>query len=424
MSLMPFVVLLAAPLSIVASGCDRKPSETKWIGTWSTSPQAFMPGSLETFRNQSIRLIVHTSAGGGQVRIRLSNAFGDGPLRIGSAHVARRTSGADIDPASDRALTFTGKSLATISAGSELLSDPVEMNVPAQSDLAITLFFPNETPATTSHFLALQTNYVSPATGDSNADAKFPIGKTIESWPFLTAVEVTSSARAFSIVVFGDSTVDGDGSTSDANRRWPDVLATKLQTGGKKEAGILNQGIIGNRLLNGSPQQAGSEFGNALGESGLIRFKRDALAQAGVKYVIVRIGINDIGFPGSFAPKLEQVSAEELIEAYRRLIAQARKSNLRIIGSTMSPFEDATPAPGYYTAEKEVLRQQVNAWIRDSGEFDAVIDCDLILRDPNHPSRLNRNYDSGDHLHPNDVGYAATVEAIPLSLFEIHGGGD
>jgi lysophospholipase L1-like esterase len=290
--------------------------------------------------------------------------------------------------------------------------------------LAITLFFSNETPATTSHFLALQTNYVSPATGDSNADAKFPIGKTIESWPFLTAVEVTSSARAFSIVVFGDSTVDGDGSTSDANRRWPDVLATKLQTGGKKEAGILNQGIIGNRLLNGSPQQAGSEFGNALGESGLIRFKRDALAQAGVKYVIVRIGINDIGFPGSFAPKLEQVSAEELIEAYRRLIAQARKSNLRIIGSTMSPFEDATPAPGYYTAEKEVLRQQVNAWIRDSGEFDAVIDCDLILRDPNHPSRLNRNYDSGDHLHPNDVGYAATVEAIPLSLFEIHGGGD
>jgi len=216
-------------------------------------------------------------------------------------------------------------------------------------------------------------------------------------------------------VVFGDSTVDGDGSTVDANRRWPDAIAERLQRDAKtRPLGLLNEGIIGNRLLQGSPQA--TEFGRALGDAGLSRFTRDALDQSGVETVIVRIGINDIGFPGSLDPKAKPVSADELIAGYQKVIAAAHSRHVRIIATTVGPFEGAKVGENYYTPEKERVRQSVNEWLRKQDLFDGMIDLDRVLRDPAHPSRLRPAYDSGDHLHPNDKGYAASAEAVDLQL--------
>jgi lysophospholipase L1-like esterase len=387
-----------------------------WIGTWAAAPQSFLPGNLESFRRQTLRLIVHASVGGTTLRIKLSNAFGDRPLLIGGAHVARRAADADIDAATDRPLSFGGRSTVIVPAGSVVSSDPVALDLHALSDLAVSLYLPQTTAATTSHFLAQQTSYVSPDDGDHTAAAHFPVAKKIQQWPFLTGVDVEAPAGGAAIVAFGDSTVDGDGSTPDANHRWPDVLAARLQTGAGRALGVLNQGLIGNRLLRGSPPEVRRQFGAALGEAGVARFDRDVLAQAGVRYVIVRIGGNDIGFPGAFTPQSQRVTAEALISGYRQLIERARKQGIRIIGTTIAPFENAA-LHGYYTAGKELLRQRVNAWIRESGQFDAVIDFDRVLRDPGHPARLLPRYDSGDHLHPNDAGYAAVANAVPLALF-------
>jgi lysophospholipase L1-like esterase len=397
----------------------------QWIGTWATAPQQPIPGSSQSFRNQTLRLIVHTSAGGTKVRISISNTFGDQPLLIGGAHIAHRTAAADIDPASDRTLMFNGHSSTTIPARSMVVSDPVELDVPALSDLAISLFLPKNTVATTLHILAMQTSYVSTDTGDSTAAVKFPVAKTIDSWPFLTGVDIEASPRGATIVAFGSSLTDGDGSTLDTNRRWPDVLAERLQKGAnpKVEVGVLNQGIIGNRLLNDSPPARDFPYGPALGQAGLARFERDVLAQAGVKYIIVGLGINDIAFPGSLTPLSERMTAESLISGYRQLIARAHQKGIRIIGTTNPPFENAflaAPPVSFYTPEKEIVRKKVNAWILSSGEFDAVLDFDALLRDPSHPTQLLPGYDSGDHLHPNNAGCIAEGNAIPLALFEDH----
>ncbi|MDQ3745255.1 MAG: SGNH/GDSL hydrolase family protein [Acidobacteriota bacterium] len=419
-----------------ASSAVDKQDAGRWIGTWAAAPQLAVPGRAQTFRNQTLRLIVHVSAGGKRVRVRLSNVFGDQPLVIGGAHVARRASGSDIDPASDRALTFGGRASTTIPARSMAVSDPIEMDVPALSDLAVSLFLPESTQATTSHSLALQTNYVSTETGDSTAAAKFPVGKTISSWPFLTGVDVAASPRGAAIVAFGSSTTDGDGSTKDANRRWPDVLAERLQEepGGNREIGVLNEGVIGNRLLSdsGSPRQLGGPFeevfkrlGLGLGQAGVARFRRDVLSQAGVRYVVLALGVNDILFPGSFIPSSESVSAQALIDGYRQLIARAHKKGIRVIGTTIPPFEGAlfrSPPISFSTPEHERVRQEVNAWIRSGREFDAVVDLDAVVRDPSHPARLLSAYDSGDHLHVNDAGNVAQGNAVPLTLFRgVHG---
>jgi lysophospholipase L1-like esterase len=432
---------------------DVHREDKRWVGTWATAPQHFVPERIQIFRNQTLRLVVHTSVAGTRVRIRISNTFGDQPMLIGSAHIARRASGADIDPASDRALKFQGNASAQVAPRSMVISDPIDLDVPALSDLAISLFLPESTKATTSHVLALQTSYVSPETGDSTEAVSFPVAKTISSWPFLTGVDVAASPRAAAIVALGSSLTDGDGSTKDANRRWPDVLAERLQKAGNQHAeiGVLNEGIIGNRLLSdsnsplhhpsprkprglgtpddhpGGPPPLGvvfAELGPALGESGLVRFQRDVLAQAGVKYVIVGLGVNDMLFQGSFIPATESVTSQSIISGYRQLIARAHKKGIRVIGSTIPPFEHAIFRDPFfdhfYTPEKEQVRQVVNAWIRRPGEFDGVIDFDEAVRDPNHPTQLLPAYDSGDHLHVNDAGNVAQANAIPLALFDGH----
>jgi lysophospholipase L1-like esterase len=374
------------------------------------APQPPMPGPPDQYQAQSLRLIVHVSAGGSQVRIRLSNLYGNAPLTIGAAHIARRANGADIDPASDRALVFGGRASIVVPAHATALSDPVPLTVPALCDVSVSLYLPKRAAATTVHILAQQTSYVSPP-GNVTAAAHFPVARHIDMWPFLSAVEVTAPPPAFAVVAFGDSTVDGDGSTADTNHRWPDALAARLQQAGKDVA-VLNAGLIGSRLLHGSP--GGPPFGAALGEAGLMRFSRDALDQAGAKVVIVRIGGNDLGFLHTLAPPGETVDAEGLIAGYRQLVASAHQRGMRVIGTTIPPFEHAA-IPGYATPAKEAVRQQVNAWIRQGGTFDALLDFDQVLRDPSHPARLLPVYDSGDHLHPNDAGYHAIAAALPLN---------
>jgi len=413
---------LGASVSGIPSGSDGDRKATQWIGTWAAAAQPFIPESLQTYRNQSLRLIVHTSAGGRRVRIKISNTYGDRPLLIGGAHIARRTIGAEIDPSSDRTLKFQGQSSTTVAAGSMVVSDPVEMDVPRLSDLAVSLFLPQSTAAKTSHSLAMQTSYVSAETGDSTGTVKFPVAKSIQSWPFLTGVDVEVPPGAAAIVAFGSSLTDGDGTTPDKNGRWTDVLAERLQKGAevKVATSVLNEGIIGNRLLHDSPKGKDNPFGAGLGEAGLARFDRDVLAQAGVRYVIVGLGINDILFPAfPFTPPDEKVNADEIIAGYRQLIVRGHQKGVRVIGTTNPPFENSFfegLVTAFYTPEREAVRQKVNDWIRSSGEFDGVVDLDAVLRDPSHPTRLLPAYDSGDHLHPNDAGCIAEGNAFPLAL--------
>jgi lysophospholipase L1-like esterase len=309
---------------------------------------------------------------------------------------------------------------ATIGAHSQLVSDAVALQVPALTDLAVSFFLPQKIDATTSHLLALQTSYV--AEGNNAATAKFPILKTIDAWPFLTAVDVSAPSPTSAIAILGSSTTDGDGSTPDKNRRWPDILAQRLQTAGgaKARLGVLNLGIIGNRLLKDSPQE--SPFGSALGEAALTRLERDVLARSGVRFLMVCMGINDITFPGTFTSPSEALSAEVLIEGFHQLIARARNKGVRVIGTTIPPFENAVYSDKtlvVYTSAKELVRQKVNSWIRTTKEFDGMVDFDAVVRDPDRPSRLLSRFDSGDHLHTNDAGYAAIADAISLNLFSV-----
>ena len=401
-------------------------SDQHWIGTWATAAQPSGP-NVQSYKNQTLRLIVHTSIGGKKLRVRISNTYGDQPLVIDAAHIARRTAGADIDPASDRALKFSTHPSATVAPRGMIVSDPVELDVSALSDLAISIFLPQPTPVSTVHSLSKQTNYISSETGDHTAEVKFPVAKTMRNWPFLTGVDVATSSRGAAIVAFGSSLTDGDGTTADTNHRFPDLLAARLQQAGQTELGMLNEGIIGNRLLNDSPVAAvDGRFGRMLGESGLARFERDVLEQPGVKYIVLGLGINDIAFPGSLTPATEKITAEMIIAAYRQLIARAHRNGLKIIGTTNDPIENCflpLPAPAkpitFYTPEKEIVRQKVNEWILHSGEFDGVVDIDQVLRDPNHPTQINPAYDSGDHLHPNNAGTMAEANAFPLGLFGV-----
>jgi lysophospholipase L1-like esterase len=385
-----------------------------WVVTWTAAPQQPPVDQAQHFTGQTLRLIVRTTLGGSTPRVRISNLYGGTPLRIDAAHLALRTAEADIDPATDRPLLFRGRPSVLIPPHGQALSDPVPLDLSPEADLAISLFLAESVIGSTSHVLAKQTNYVSSEAGDRTGAAHFPIGRKLRSWPFLAGVEVRAARPAATVVAFGDSLIDGDGSTTDRNQRWPNLLAHRLLADGKPLA-LVNEGIIANRLLRGVAPEMRKEFGGIPGEAGLERFQRDVLAQPGVRCVIVRIGTNDLGFPGAFTPAAKSVSAAELIAGYRRLIALAHRSGLGVFGTTIPPFENATLAPGLYSADKEKVRLQVNDWIRRSRAFDAVVDFDRVLRDPERASRLLPRYDSGDHLHPNDDGYRALAEGVPLS---------
>ena len=412
--------LACTALLLAGQAPVRAKAAEHWVGSWAAAPQPAFPGPQERYADRTLRLVVHASIGGARWRIRLSNTYGKTPLRIAGAHLARRRRGADIDPDSDRPLTFGGHPDVVIAPGAAVTSDPVQLAVPPLSDLAISLRARGTLVADTTHALAQQTSYVTRAPVDALAAVHFPRAKEIGDWPFLTGVDV-DAADASSIVAFGDSWIDGDGSTPDANARWTDALAARLQRAGGACArvAVLNEGLIGNRLLHGSPEHVmpkAPDFGRALGESGLARFDRDVLQQAGAKAVIIHLGTNDLGLAGGVAPASELPSLEAFAAGYGELVARAHRAGLRAIGTTLTPVEGVTALPGYDTPGKEALRQRVNEWIRTSGAFDAVIDVDQVVRDPAHPARLLASLASPDHLHPTDAGYAAVAGATPLDF--------
>jgi lysophospholipase L1-like esterase len=373
-----------------------------WVATWGTSPVAPLPANTTNtgFTNQTVRLIVHTSLGGNEVRVRLSNAFGTESLAIGAAHVALHSMNAGIVSGTDRALTFSGSNSVSIPPGALVVSDSVKLDVPALSDLAVSLYLPGPTGQATWHAAAFSTNYISKA-GDFTGAADLPVDHTVTSWFYLTDVEVKSSKDTLAIVTFGDSITDGTRSTPDTNHRWPNLLAERLAEHHIKLS-VVDEGIAGNRILH-----------DLAGPNALARFDRDVLTQAGAGYVTVLLGINDIGRSATGQPP-QPVSADEIIAGHRQMITRAHQQGLKIVGCTLTPFEGAA----YFSTEGETKRQAVNKFIRAGGAYDAVIDFDAVVRDPAHPERFLAMYDSGDHLHPNDAGYKAMADAIDLSLFK------
>jgi lysophospholipase L1-like esterase len=405
-----------------ATGARTSSAAPVWVGTWGTVPTTVPVSAVRTFRNQTLREIVHVSLGGDRIRVRLSNEFGTQGLTVGEAHVARRapgTSGGQTLPGSDRRLTFGRSSHVTVPAGAPMLSDPVALHVPPRSDLVVSIYLPRPTAGTTIHAFAFQDNYI--VAGNVTAARTIRPTSVVQQWFFLTGVSVATSPRqrAATIVALGDSITDGANTTPNTNRRWPDLLAVRLQAARRvPPRGVVNKGISGNRLLHdpnppaGSPAQA---FAAYFAESALRRFDRDVAAVPGVRYVVVLLGVNDIGHAGTIAPSSEAVSAGDLIVGYRQLIDRAHERGLTIYGATITPFKG--DAFGFYSPAHEAVRQSVNRWIRTSGEYDAVIDFDAALRDPSDPQRLLPRYDSGDHLHPNDAGTRAMADAVPLRLF-------
>jgi len=405
-------MFVALAISIVGWGSPLSAAPSRWGGSWAASPQPPLPGPPIRYEGRTLRLIVHTSIGGRRARVQISNRFGDAPLSLGAVHVATRTSGAEVDPSTDRALTFNGRTDVTIAPHAAMTSDPVSLDVAPRSDLAISIFFPTPALVRTIHILARQTSYVS-SPGNHAGSAAFPVAQRIHSWPFLTRVDVQGDAAA-AIVLFGDSLVDGDGSTTDRNARWTDDLAARLQSAGLA-IGVLNAGLIGNRLLRGSPAAASPEVGEAFGPAALARVGSDALDLPGVRWMVVRIGTNDLAAPGALAPASESVDAQDIIAGLTALVARARRRHVHVIGTTIPPFEGAAIVPGMYSPQKEQVRQSVNAWLRTHSLFERIIDLDEMLRDPDHPSRLKPALDSGDHIHPNDAGYALMAAAFQPS---------
>ncbi|MXY15437.1 MAG: SGNH/GDSL hydrolase family protein [Acidobacteria bacterium] len=439
--------LLAAALLALVAACGpapppaaEAPAEARWIGTWATGPVSLpVPdeaaadsplGTVPRVAGQTLRQVVRASIGGEAVRVLLSNQYGTAPLDIGAAHVALRADGPAIDAASGRSLTFGGAPSATIQPGSLLLSDPVPLVLPPLAELAIDLYLPGDmwgagSPGT-GHRTALSTTYLSP-TGDHAGAPDLPVDGTTLTFFYLARVDVSTRTAPGAIVTLGDSITDGTASTPDTNSRWPDFLAERLvEEYGDAAPGVLNVGIGGNRVLshNGGMEtilRRGAPFGpgetppdpNAFfGPSALSRFDRDVLLQAGVTHVVVLESINDVGFAYDNA----WPAVEDLIAGHRALVQRAHARGLRIYGGTLTPFEGALT----YSETGEAKRQGFNAWMRSDSAYDAVIEFDLAIRDPDHPTRILPAYDPGDAIHGNDDGYRAMAEAVDLALFDAH----
>jgi lysophospholipase L1-like esterase len=392
----------SAPYGSAAPRVRTQAARDSWVATWAASPMAASDSgqAAQGFGNQTVRDIVYTSVGGDALRVRLSNLFGTRPLTIGNASVGSVLASAVLVPGSGRPLTFGGSATVTIPAGSTVTSDPLSETVMPLAELAISLYLPDPTGPATNHAYAGQTNFV--ASGDQVGDATgTSFSDRVQSWYFATEVDVRSATADGTIVAFGDSITDGVGSESGADDRWPNYLARRLDASlGDRAPGVVDEGIGGNRVLSDS---------RCFGQSALTRFERDALSEPGVRAVIVLEGINDIGFAmnpvnACTLPVSRQLTAAQIEAGYLRLIAMAHAHGIKVYLGTL------TPAPA-----REPLRSEVNRWIMDSRAADGVIDFAAVTSAPDDPRYYNPAYNSGDNLHPNDLGYDAMANAIPLA---------
>ncbi len=404
----PLAWTQAASAGAVMSGA----SHSNWIATWGASQQVPEPQNAlppDDLRDATVRQIFHLSAGGAELRVHVSNAFGFAPLHFTAVHVARplSLSSPAIDPVSDRALTFDGNAGVTVPPGAEFVSDPVSFRVAPLSDVAVTFHLDAPPVRKTGHPGSRATSYY--VHGDAVDAANLTAAKQVDHWYQVAEIDVQAAPGAASVVALGDSITDGHAATTNGNDRWTDVLAQRLQgAAGTRNIGVSNQGIGGNHLLT-----------DGLGPNALSRFDRDVLAPAGVKWAIVFEGVNDLGGlarNGEVSPAEHGALVERVIAAYEQMIARAHSHGLRVYGATITPYAGSE----YYHPGplSEGDRQQVNQWIRAAGHFDAVIDFDSVVRDPQHPDHLLPAYDSGDHLHPSPAGYKAMGDAVPLMLFQ------
>jgi len=382
-----------------------------WIASWGASQQMPEPQnalSADDLRDATVRQIFHLSAGGPALRVELSNAFGTEALRFTSVHVARTLSSSSptIDVASDRPLTFAGKPDVTVPPGAVFVSDPLDYSVVPLSDLAVTFHLDTPPSVETGHPGSRATSYY--VHGDVVSAASLVEPRHVDHWYQVSEIDVQSAPEAAALVALGDSITDGHGATTNGNDRWTDVLAQKLQGSPKtRNIGVSNQGIGGNHLLTDGP-----------GPNALARFDRDVLAPAGVRWVIVFEGVNDMGGltrDGEVAPAEHAAMLQRVLAAYQQIVTRAHAHGLRAYGATITPYVgSAYYHPGPLS---EADRQAVNRWIRTAGHFDGVIDFDAVVGDPQHPDQLLPAYDCGDHLHPSPAGYKAMGNAISINLF-------
>jgi len=399
-----FGSMIAVGMLAVLPSSFAKESST-WVGSWACSPQLVEPQNRPPdpgLPGNTLRQVVHLTLSGGQIRLRFSNEFGASPLVLETVHIALPATGpGSIQPDMDRPVTFNGKPSVIIPPGTLTFSDPINFPVAALSDLVVTLKASKVPDGITGHPGSRETSFIS--VGDEVSAATLTNPVMTDHWYVLDGVDVRAKGDAGVVVALGDSITDGRGSITNENTRWPDDLARNLAADKRyADVGVLNHGIGGNNILH-----------DGLGPSALARFDRDVIAQSGVRWVLVFEGVNDIG--GSRAAERGQTSdvADRIIAAYRQLILRAHTHGLLIYGATITPFGKSQ----YSSDATETARQKVNTWIRTSGEFDAVVDFDKATRDPNDPTQLAADVDSGDHLHLNTEGYKRMAAAIDLKLF-------
>ena len=381
-----------------------------WAATWEASPEP-PRGPHVPLSGRTVRIVSHVTLGGIFIRVRLSNEFGDKPLIIGSAHVALAPSsaGSAIQPGTDMPALFGGRPGITIPVGAHVFSDPVRMTVPAFSDVAVSLYFPPQPEGeVTSHYFAMQSSFI--AAGDQTTAASLPGATVTENAVMVLSGLAVSAGRSTKVAVaLGDALTCGYGSSPNANHRWPDLLAERLVSRRSgPPIGVVNAGIGGNRMLH-----------DFFGPNALARFDRDVLSQPAVGYLIVLLGIDDFGLPGGRGKPEEEVTADDVIAGYRQLIERAHTHGIKVFLATIPPFGPIPERPGFYSEASEAKREAVNQWMRANvKEYEGLIDFDQALRDTKTRIRLAPQFDSGDHLDPNDAGYQAMADAIEMRLFE------
>jgi len=401
-----FLFAAAFPLALAASAqvSPAHAAPTPWVGSWATSPFDGDPWhTVPTLVDSTLREVMHTSLAGKSLRVVLTNEFGTEPLRVDAATVATSTGAAGVDPASLHPLAFGGQPSIVIPPGAEAVSDPVDFATPAFADLAVSLYLPLQQVSNVSvHSSAQQDSYI--AQGNHVSEATLANFAVVPSWYFVKNIDVEPAAsHAAAVVAFGDSITDGAYATQNQNHRWPDYLATRLHNNpATANLSVLDQGIGGNCILI-----------HCVGPNALARFDRDVLAQPGVRYVIILEGINDIGSLHEPNRPNYHLTAQDLEQGMLQMIGRAHEHGIKVFGATLTPYQGA----GYSTDQGEQIRESLNQWILTSGAFDGTIDFDKATRDPAHPLTFDPRYDSGDHLHPKDAGYAAMADSIDLSLF-------
>ena len=376
----------------------------KWVGTWTTAPQLVEPGNNPPspgLSNNTLRQIVHVSLGGDSLRMRFSNEFSTSPVTLHEVHMAVSKGGGTIDSTTDNVLHFKAQTEITIEPGTAITSDPFQFALQPLTDVAITIYFGATSLDVTGHPGSRTTSYL--LTGNEISKAEFSNAVQTDHWYIINGLDVLAPESAAAIVVLGNSITDGKGSGTNKQNRWPDELARRLhENPDTRQLAVLNQGIGGNCVLRA-----------CLGPSAISRFQRDVIEQYGIKWLIILEGINDIGQAGE--AQGSAIVAQDLIAAYEQMIDSAHARGILVYGATLLPFGDSF----YYTADHENARQTVNDWIRNSGRFDAVIDLDKALRDPDNPLKIQPEADTGDHLHPNETGHRMMAEAVDLTLFVV-----